>query len=371
MLVLCCISGVIVFYYVYLILQFKRHIAERPAVSSDVFEEQKVSVLIPFRNEERHLEESLNSLSKVEYPRDNFEIIFINDHSTDNSIKVFNEFNTLKNIKLIDNKGIGKKNAILIGIEAASFNWILASDADCIYDEKWLTRCNQLINNIEADMFVLPVSIKQTNSILSDFQYYESLSSIGVNAGSYSKYGNILLASGANLLYRKKVFLELDPYFENLAVASGDDMFLLEKFKNENRKIVLSLEANSWVSTNSESTWWAVISQRIRWAKKMQHFKFKSAFNYGLFILMIQLTLWLLMIFSFINFDLILFFIVALFLKSIADYQLMKEVSKIKKWKIQWSNILVHELLYMLMLPIITIFMMFKTPRWKERKIHS
>ena len=371
MILLTCISGLILIYYVYLILQFKRHIAHRPAVSKGIASQQKVSILIPFRNEEEVLGETLSSLSKVEYPSENFEIIFVNDHSTDQFLTVFEEYSSIKNIRVIDNKGEGKKSAIISGIDAAKFSWILTSDADCYYEPKWLYTCEQLINNFQADMYVLPVVVMNENSILSEFQYFESISTIGVNAGNYFKKGGVLLASGANLLYKKETFQKVQPFAQNLNVASGDDMFLLEKFKNENLKIMLSLEANAWVKTHSESTWKAVMVQRIRWAKKMHHFKFNSAFYYGALMLVIQLVLWLLLISSSINFQLFPIFIIALFIKSIADFQLLKEVSKIKKWKISWSSILVHEFLYMLALPLIMVLAMFKTPRWKERKIRS
>lgn len=371
MLVLCCISGVIVSYYVYLILQFKQSIADQIPIRCDTLKQQKISVIIPFRNEEKHLKEALYSLSKVAYPHDSFEIIFVNDHSIDSSLKVFEDFEKLPNLRIIDNQGAGKKSAILSGIGVAKHEWILVSDADCLYGEQWITVCDQLIRSKVVDMFVLPVSVKKGSGILADYQYLESLSMIGVNAGYYFKNGNVLLASGANLLYKKDVFNEVNPYAENIAIASGDDMFLLEKFKRAKRKIELVIDTNSWVYTHSESTWSAVLSQRVRWAKKMHHFKFQAAFYYGAFILLTQLSLWLLLLISFKNLVLIPFFIIAIILKSLADHQLINEVSIIKKRKIRWSTILLHEFLYMLMLPVIMVLTLITRPKWKERKIRS
>jgi len=371
MLVLCCISGVIVSYYIYLILRFKQGVAALNPIKSDALLQQRMSVIIPFRNEEMYLKEALESLSKVTYPQDSFEIIFVNDHSSDRYLPIFEAFKRLTNLRLIDNLGVGKKNAILSGINASNFEWILVSDADCLYGKHWITMCNQLINSAAADMYVLPVSVKKGSGILADYQYFESLSTIGVNAGNYVINGNVLLASGANLLYKKDIFNELKPYTENITIASGDDMFLLEKFKGAEHKVKLVLDPNSWVYTHSESSLVAVLSQRVRWAKKMHHFKYQAAFYYGAFIVLVQLALWCLLLISFENSGWILFFIGAIILKSFVDHQLINEVSKINEIKTPWLTILLHEFLYMLLLPLIMVLTVITVPKWKERKIHS
>ncbi len=89
-----------------------------------------------------------------------------------------------------------------------------------------------------------------------------------VTIGSFG-FKNPLLSNGANLAYSKVAFLDVNGFSGNDHIASGDDIFLLEKMKKAFPKQVQFLKSKeAIVSTKPQKNWKDVINQRIRWASK-------------------------------------------------------------------------------------------------------
>jgi len=80
-----------------------------------------------------------------------------------------------------------------------------------------------------------------------------------------------MLCSGANLSYSKEDFIALKPYMDNLVIASGDDMFLLEKFRKNDLPIVSAQKAI--VYTTTENNWSDLIKRSSRWISKTTQLK--------------------------------------------------------------------------------------------------
>ena len=372
MIIFSIIIGLIILHYSYLLSSLANKISAISLTSALQEEKQNgISIIIPFRNEGLHLEDSIKSLLKLSYSTECFEIIFINDHSSDNFIKLFAKYKGHANIRLIENDAIGKKSAVESGIKRASFDWILMTDADCLFDEKWLLSANYLINNSVSDLYVFAVYTPYEKGLLSKFQYYDSLSTLGFNLGYFSKTGKVLLASAANLLYRKKDFIELDPYSDNKEIQSGDDIFLLNKFKEAQLRIEVNFKKGTWVKTKANSSWMELIDQRVRWVKKMRTIKKDEAFNFGLYIFIIQLALLLSLASIFCNVSLALLFAVFLIAKAYNDYRLMRKLSLFEDINVKFGEIFFLEFIYMLFVPLLLIVSIFRKPLWKGRKITS
>jgi glycosyltransferase involved in cell wall biosynthesis len=269
----CCL---IVFFYVGLLAIILRTKRQNNLPTSNV--QNTFSIVISARNEEGFISQCLQSIIKQNYASDKFEIIVINDHSTDDTLAFINQFK-IKNlipinrdqISIIDladfEKINNKKQAITKGIELAKFDYIILTDADCTRGNNWLKTINQFINISSAKMVYAPVEFAAKN-IFEKLQALEFAGLVGVGAAAMElKYPN--MCSAANLIFEKKVFFEVNGYADNLHVISGDDEFLMHKiFKKYPNQVQFLHQKESIVLTGANGTLSQLTEQRKRWVSK-------------------------------------------------------------------------------------------------------
>lgn len=242
-------------------------------VLHDHVSKTKFSVVIPFRNESKNLPQLLKSIETLNYPKNLFEVILIDDASEDNSLKLVEQFIncSIKNIILISNErttASPKKDAISLAINQAQNSWIITSDADCILPKYWLDSFDEYIQQHDVGCIAAPVTYYNNDSFLSRFQLLDLLSLQGATIGGFG-INKPFLCNGANFAYKKSLFLELNGFKGNTKIASGDDIFFLEKVVNAYPKQVHFLKCkHAIVRTAPESSWKKLIAQRIRWASK-------------------------------------------------------------------------------------------------------
>ncbi|WP_299097291.1 glycosyltransferase [uncultured Winogradskyella sp.] len=245
---------------------------------SDLKPKTKFSVIVPFRNETENLPKLLASILQLNYPKSMFEIILVNDDSEDDSVEVINNFLQKRpfdcakcDIRIIKNKRVTnspKKDAINIAINIAQHDWIITTDADCTLPKYWLDTFDEFIQTNQPNCIVAPVSYSDSNSFLKRFQALDLLSLQGATIGGFG-IKLPFLSNGANLAYRKSTFQSVNGFNGNDDIASGDDIFLLEKLKKADSKKVLYLKSNqAIVSTKPVINLSALIQQRLRWASK-------------------------------------------------------------------------------------------------------
>jgi biofilm PGA synthesis N-glycosyltransferase PgaC len=231
------------------------------------------SVIIPFRNEAENLPELLASLSALQYPKQLFEIIFVDDDSEDHSADLIKKFfsDTQKNIKLISNErktNSPKKDAISTAIKQAKHEWIVTTDADCSLPKYWLNSFDECIQKTDPKCIVAPLTYHKTNNFLHRFQLLDILSLQGATIGGFGIH-KPFLCNGANFGYQKSLFQELNGFEGNTNIASGDDVFLLEKaIKKYPKQIHYLKSEQAIITTSAQPSWNALISQRVRWASK-------------------------------------------------------------------------------------------------------
>ena len=232
------------------------------------------SIIIPFRNEVENLPQLLTSISKLKYPCEKFEILLINDDSSDNYNSIIDVFKSEHShiiLKVLDNKrqsNSPKKDAIETGIQHSKFEWILTTDADCVVPNLWLQTLNSFILQNAPYLIAGPVSFSKANSFLDHFQQLDLSALIGTTIGGFG-IKNPFMCNGANLCYRKDIFLKLNGFEGNNHVASGDDIFMLEKMNAQFPKKVFYLKSyDALVFTFTEKSLTSLLQQRIRWASK-------------------------------------------------------------------------------------------------------
>lgn len=327
--------------YVVLIISLTIGFKNIPAFThNDLDAITKFSIIIPFRNEANNLPTLLKSIGELEYLRDSFEIIFVDDNSNDNSKKLITEaldkVPSLKhgNIRIINNNRTTrspKKDAITTALNQTKNNWIITTDADCQLPKKWLITLDAFIQKNKPNMIVGGVNYKANNSFLANFQLLDFMSLQGSTIGGFG-LKNPFLCNGANLAYRKDLFIKLNGFEGNNHIASGDDVFLFEKFLRHEKKTVMLLKANNAiVTTFPVKNWIGLFNQRVRWASKTSQTTSFFAKLIGLVVFGVNLSLILTLFFAFfytkyLNYLLFLFVIkvisdLFLFLPTVTFYK--------------------------------------------------
>ena len=292
-------------------------------------EETTFSIIIPFRNEAQNLPFLLQSITKLKYATTFFEIIFVDDDSSDASVSIINKWaqkNTFINISIIKNirhSNSPKKDAITLAINHASKDWILTTDADCHLPPHWLNSFNQYIKKTNALCIAAPVTYNPTNTFLNRFQLLDFFSLQGATIGGFG-IKKPFLCNGANFGYKKDLFLELNGFSGNNNIASGDDIFLLEKVLKHHPKQLHYLKSkHAIVTTNSQETIKKLVSQRLRWASKTSHYNNVFGKLAGLIVLLINAFIVITTIVVFLNSIHIKTLLYMLFIKASIDFLLI------------------------------------------------
>ena len=249
-----------------------------PFKLEDIPSKTKFSVIIPFRNECENLPELLKSIESLNYPKHLFEIIFVDDDSDDDSIKIIKKVHNKSpldcaqvDIQIISNNrktNSPKKDAITSAINQAKNEWIITTDADCQLPKFWLDSFDEFIQKNNAVCIAAPVIYNNEKSFLNRFQILDILSLQGATIGGFG-LNKPFLCNGANLGYKKSTFINVNGFDGNTNIASGDDIFLLEKISKNFPKQLHYLKCEkAIVTTQSQTTWSHLTSQRIRWAAK-------------------------------------------------------------------------------------------------------
>lgn len=296
----------------------------------------RLSVIIPVRNEENHILQTLDCIFQQSYPKNLYEVIVVDDHSTDNTWNLINrlhyeEMNVMC-LRLADysnhlTTGSYKKWAIETGIRMASGDLIITTDADCKPKPDWIFTIASFHQSTNAKFIAAPVKINTANSFLSAFQTLDFISLQGITGASVSKRMHSM-CNGANLAYEKKAFTEVQGFRGIDNIPSGDDMFLMHKiYKKYPDQVFFLKNKNAVVCTQPETTWKHFINQRIRWASKADKYEDKRIFWVLLLVYVINFSFALLFVASFWNHTYFILLLVSLLLKTLIEYSFVKSVA--------------------------------------------
>lgn len=331
------------------------------------------TLIVPFRNEAESLPALLQSISKLNYPKNLIEVLFVNDASEDASVVTIQQF-VLKRKpsgwKIIDNErktGSPKKDAIKLAVSKATHNWIFTTDADCILPENLLKNLNVFIQNTPSKMIAGPVlAIPENRFFISHYQFLESLTLAGVTMGGFGLKTPIM-GNGAHLAYEKSAFESVNGFEGNDHIASGDDLFLLEKMQSAFPGEVHFLKNKTHVVyTKTEKNWSAVVHQRVRWAAKTSGYKsvFSKFTGIVVFAANVAFLLAFWMLFQSENG---VFFLMLILVKWAIDEVFVYQINAFFKKEIHWIYLRLMAFLY----PVLTVFIalkaLFGNYTWKGR----
>lgn len=293
------------------------------------------SIIIPARNEANNIGPLLQSILAQTYSHDLFEVIVVDDHSTDETASIVSRYAWVRLLQLKEDRiNSYKKKAIETGIAAAKNEWIVCTDADCIVTPEWLQALASFISDKEPVFVAAPVSFiagaskGKRESILYIFQALDFLTLQGITGASVAgKKHN--MCNGANLAYKREVFYEVDGFKGIDNIASGDDMLLMHKiWKQYPEQIGYLKSKEAIVETEAAPTWKAFFNQRIRWASKATSYDDKRIFIVLLLVYLFNCSFLALLVLSVFNIIYLYVFLIFIVLKTTVEISFVGRVSR-------------------------------------------
>lgn len=329
-----------------------------------------VSIIVAGKNEEEHIEKCLRQLTLLDYPKDKYEIIFVDDYSTDRTKEIAEriEFNRLT---VLSNTGkTGKKSALAFAIAQAQYELLLFTDADSFPTKSWATSMVAYLFDNDLDVVTGPIQYLSDNSTLGDFQYFDA-----VNNMAFTQYGistqSFYLANGANLLYKKSIYNELGGYKDHATLASGDDVFMVQQAAMSRYRIGYQRSHDAIVYTTSERSWSELMQQRKRWATKTSSYPQKGMKPFQFLVGAIPIYIFLMLLLGITLCYHFLFIAVVLFLiKHFIDRNYLHSLSKFFPEERKRSLSLLTSISYLLYIPFVGFHALFPSSySWKGNNV--
>ena len=327
--------------------------------------EDKICILIPFRNEAKNLIPLLESLERLNYSDESLEIVFINDHSEDNSVEIIESFGLNRNMRIIHlDKSEGKKAAIRRAWELTKCDIYVHTDADCKLPADWLKYLVSPFHNEKIKFVSGPVVFPKPNTFFERLIYIDFAALIAVGA-AHIRWNMPLICNGANLAYRHKALNKVDLVNRH---SSGDDVFLMQSISLQYPNAIEFVKHEAaMVLTKAPTNWKEFIQQRLRWASK--NTAYSNTLNTGILIftwLLNVLILCCFFTFSSIGAVIGLFVLMLKLYAELSFYERISNFFAIKNWI---STSIIGQVLhipYMALLPLLSKLKKFE---WKGRKL--
>ncbi len=286
-------------YYALIILYFRVGIAR--IKENTRTRRMPVTVLVPARNEEKHILECLESLAQQTYPAELFRVIIIDDHSTDGTADLVEEFvRKHANFRLLRYRNSGekptyKKQALKYGLQFVESELVFTIDADTVAQPEWLERMVNYYDE-ETGMVAGLVTFRPEaeESLFDRLQTLEFAGIVFCGVGAVGN-NNPLICNGSNLSYRLAAFREAGGYEGNLHIPSGDDDLLMQNIhRHTHWSIRYALDPRTINYTQPVAGIGDFLNQRARWASKALHYPswwmFPFLFGIYLYYLLIVLS---------------------------------------------------------------------------------
>lgn len=348
-------TAVQLFYWLFIFSKLAYY--KQPALPDE--EQPPISVIICARNEAKNLEKNLYHFLNQNYR--SYEMIVVNDHSTDETEEVVLDFQKkYANLRLVNcnsSKRLpGKKQALTKGIEAARYDLIALSDADCQpASPNWLRLMQGILRqNVEIGLGYSPYQTHR--GILNLFIRFETVYT-AIQYLSFALKGMPYMGVGRNLIYTKNIFSQTRGFHKHDHIASGDDdLFVNEAAKYANVQIVI--HPGAFVLSEPKRTWRGYYHQKSRHLSTATSYRdvhqlmlgalsLSHALHYALAIILLASGTFII--------PTLITVLVRMLVVSWTYYNVLKKLQDIALWR--WVPLLdaVYVLYYLIFAPVLLI----------------
>lgn len=233
-----------------------------------------ISIIIALRNEEENVDDLVESLNQFNYLKENFEVIFVDDHSTDRTYnKLKTKTDAINNFSVLELKSInksGKREALNFGIGKSKHPHILITDADCRPETKWLKAYANNFN-LGYQMLYGIAPFYQRENLVNRISCFENLRGTLLSLAMTSN-GLPYTAAARNFGFAKNAFESLGGYTKTKDTISGDDDLLLREAVKGKMKIDVVTETGSFVYSETKNSFIEYFQQKARHTQTSFHY---------------------------------------------------------------------------------------------------
>ncbi|RXR29399.1 glycosyltransferase [Flavobacterium piscinae] len=245
-----------------------------------------ISVIVCAKNEAEQVKKFVPLLAEQNYPE--FEIVLIDDSSSDNTLDLFEEFekqySNIKLVKVQNNEAFwgNKKFALTLGIKAAKNDYLLFTDADCYPTSKeWIKEMSSNFTLKKTIVLGYGAYEKIPGSFLNKLIRFETLLTATQFFG-WAKIGKPYMGVGRNLAYKRDEFFRVNGFIDHMKLRSGDDDLFVNQASNaENTTVCFSKESFTYSMPKTSFKEW--FDQKRRHVSTATYYKFFDRFQLALF----------------------------------------------------------------------------------------
>jgi glycosyltransferase involved in cell wall biosynthesis len=226
-----------------------------------------ISVIVCAKNEEENVSKFIPVLAEQDYP--DFEIILIDDASSDNTLEVFEAFekqySNIRLVKVANNEAFwgNKKFALTMGIKAAKKDYLLFTDADCYPTSKdWITSMSSQFTLHKTFVLGYGAYEKTAGSFLNKIIRFETMLT-AVQYFSWAKIGRPYMGVGRNLAYKREEFFNVNGFIDHMKIRSGDDDLFINQAAN-GKNTTFCYAPESFTYSKSKTTFKDWFTQKRR-----------------------------------------------------------------------------------------------------------
>lgn len=260
------------------------HHQDQPRLEKDPSKQQSISIIICAKDEAKNLKKNLPRILNQNYR--SFEVIVVNDNSSDSTENILLEFNIkhpiLCSVHLREKPAgmIGKKYALAKGIEAAKNEVLLLTDADCSPESnEWLQQMQAAIDGpVEIGLGYGPYH--SYPGFLNKLIRYETIFT-AIQYMSFAIAGKPYMGVGRNLIYKKSLFKKVGGFHSHDHIASGDDDLFIHAAANANNTTVIK-SPDTFMYSEPKKTWASFYRQKTRHLSTGKHYKNENKLFLGL-----------------------------------------------------------------------------------------
>jgi glycosyltransferase involved in cell wall biosynthesis len=286
LIVFCVFIAVVVIQFLYYIVVFGKFSFAKPQTVNP--KRVPISVIVCAKNEEENVKKFVPLLAEQDYHT--FEIVLIDDASSDNTLEIFEEFEkqypNIKLVKVENNEAFwgNKKFALTLGIKAAKYEYLLFTDADCYPTSKnWITAMSAQFTQQKNIVLGYGAYEKISNSFLNKIIRFETLLT-ATQYFSWAKIGKPYMGIGRNMAYKREEFFKVRGFMDHMKIRSGDDdLFINQAANGDNTTICYIPDSFTYSTPKTRFKDW--FTQKRRHVSTAKHYKLFDRNQLGLFYL--------------------------------------------------------------------------------------